>query len=59
MKGLRQKRKERNLTIREVAELLGVTLKTVYNYEAGKATPTLKTLKRLAEIFVCTIDDLM
>lgn len=59
MKGLKKKRKEYGKTLREVAEYLGVTLRTVFNYESGRTEPNNATLKKLAEYFNCTIDELL
>ena len=59
MKGLTEKRKEHKLTMRELGKRIGVTTKTVYNYEADKTSPNIKTLQEIASIFNCTVDELL
>lgn len=59
MKKLKEKRKNSKLTMKELGEKVGVTYKTIYHYEAGKREPNFRILKKFAEIFDCTIDDLI
>jgi len=44
-------RKERGWTQPQLAEVLGVTVKTVTYYERAASNPTAKTLDRIAEVF--------
>jgi len=44
-------RKERGWTQPQLAELLGVTVKTVTYYERSASNPTAKTVDRIAEVF--------
>ena len=47
------------LTQAQVAAMVGVDQTTVAKWESGKAMPRVATLKKLARIFGCTIDDLL
>lgn len=47
------------LTQKEVAEKLDVSESTVSLYESGKRNPNIIILKKYAELFGCTIDELV
>ena len=53
------KRKKLNLTQRELAEKLGVTDRSVSNWENGKNMPDLSLFKPLCDILKITINELM
>ncbi len=57
--GMRDIRKDRRLTFRELSEMLGVSMKTVMRWEYGQFEPDISTIKKLAKIFHCTIDELL
>jgi transcriptional regulator with XRE-family HTH domain len=68
MKGKRQEtfaerlalqRQWHEMTLRDVAEEIGVTSKTVWNYETGLSEPTLSTLPKLAKLFKCSVQYLV
>ena len=59
MKGLAEKRKERGYSLREMAEKLGLAYQTYCNYEYGNREPNFGTLKKMAEFFGCTVDELL
>lgn len=59
MKGLIQKRKERNLTQAEMAKELNLAPQTYRNYEYGIREPKLEVLKSIAVYFNCSIDELL
>lgn len=59
MKQLREKRKKANLTLKEVAADLGISIASLSHYEKGHREPTLATLKRMSEYFNCTINELL
>lgn len=59
MKGLKEMRKEKKLTIRALAKILGVTQQTIYNYERGARFPSKAMLVKIANYFGCTIDSVM
>lgn len=48
---LRQKRRENGWTNKEVGEIVGAHHSLISAYETGKRRPTLKFLKRLAELY--------
>lgn len=52
-------RKEKKITQRELAELLGVTDRSVSNWETGKNMPDLSLFKPLCEILGITINELL
>lgn len=51
-------RKERGMTQCELASLAGVQQNTISQLESGKRNPSVNMLKKFAEIFGCTIDEL-
>jgi len=51
MKSLRQIRREKNLTLNDIAELIGVTRANVSLYERGIVSPQLSTRQRLEQFF--------
>lgn len=54
-----KKRKEKNLTQQELAEKVGVTNRTIINWENGKNIPDYSLLIPLCEILEITIDELI
>ena len=56
---LRTIRMEKGAKQREVAEYLGVHLRTYQLYEEGKNEPSLAKLVALADYFQVTLDDLV
>ena len=52
-------RKKKNMTQRELAERLGVTDKSVGNWENGRNMPDLSLFKPLCDELNITINDLM
>lgn len=59
MKSLREHRLKANLTQAQVAEQLGVQPSTVTMWETGKREPNINTLRRLSELFGCSVDGLL
>ena len=47
---LEQRRKVLSLRQEDLAEMSGVTVRTIYNIEEGKGNPSLKTMSKLCEI---------
>ena len=58
MQGLRQKREERGLTQKELADAVGATKSTVSMWEHG-TLPRKDTLDKLCKFFNCKVDDLL
>lgn len=52
-------RKANRLTQAELGELIGVSQVAISTYENGERTPPLDVLIKLADVFDCTIDDLV
>lgn len=56
---LRQARKEKGYSVKQVAEILGVTEGTIRHYESGRREPPLSKLEQLAEILDVHLFDLI
>lgn len=52
-------RNERRIYQREIAEYLGVTLRSYQSYESGQSEPNLERLSALADYFGVTTDYLL
>lgn len=48
--------KSKNVMKKTVAEMLGVTYRTVNNYENGQREPTIEQLRKLADFFEVSMD---
>lgn len=59
MKGLKQKRKERGMTLLQLANAIGVRQAAISLWERGKRFPRKDTLLVLCKIFDCRLDDLL
>lgn len=55
-KKLKQLRAERNLTLKEVSEKIGITAGLLQHYEAGRCEPRLKTLAKICDFFEVSAD---
>lgn len=53
------KRKEKNLTQQELADILGVSPKTISKWETGNGLPDITFLKKISEILEITIEELL
>jgi len=49
-------RNERNLTLRELAEFIGINYSTIACYETDKREPNIETLKKLTSFFEVSLD---
>lgn len=56
---IKKHREEKKITQVEVAEVLGVKPATVSKYEAGTLEPNIESLKKLAELFEISVDELL
>lgn len=56
---IKKKRTERGLAQAELAHIIGVTQPAIGKLESGKSTPSSETLKKLADFFLCTADELL
>ncbi len=59
MKKLKEYRLDFGYTLKEVAKMLDITESSVCLHENGDRTPDIKTIKKYAEIYKCTVDDLI
>ncbi len=58
MKTIRQLREERGWTQLELANRLGVTPSTIYNWERGRFEPRASQLRQLAQVLGVKMDDI-
>jgi len=56
---LRCFREKMGWTQRDLAKKVGLSETTIWNYENGRREPRLQDLKKFAEVFNCTIDELV
>ena len=56
---IKKYREEKKLTQVEVAEVLGVKPATISKYESGTLEPNIESLKKLAELFEVSVDELL
>ena len=56
---IKKYREEKKMTQMEVAEVLGVKPATISKYEAGALEPNIESLKKLAELFGISVDELL
>lgn len=59
MNGLKQKRKERKMTLEDVARIVGTTNSCVSMWERGERFPRRRILDKLCAFFNCKVDDLL
>ena len=56
---IKEMRIKRGLTQKQLAELLGVKQSNISRWEAGTFQPNATTLKKMADVLNCYIDDLI
>lgn len=56
---LREIRLKRNMTEKQLAELIGIQLRTYKNYETGKTIPRIQTLRKLSITLNISSDELL
>lgn len=59
MNRIRELRNRHKMTQAELAGRMGLTSPSVAKWENGKSNPTAENLKRLADIFDCSIDTIL
>ena len=57
--GFRAARKKAGLSAVEAAEKTGVSRISIYGYENGTVMPRADKLPKFAEVYGCTVDDLL
>ena len=55
----REMRERAGLSVLDVQKALGVSDAAVYYWEQGKSAPTVDKLIKVAELYGCTIDELV
>lgn len=53
---IKQLRKEKNISQKELASLIDVSQRLISNYEDGSATPTVENLIKIADTFKVSLD---
>ena len=56
---LKRIRKDRGLSVKEVASRLGVTGQTIYRWESGERIPDVATFLQIGQAFGVTLDELL
>ena len=56
---IREFRKARDMTMRNLAEQMGVSVATVSRWESGEDYPAAARLPKLADVLDCTVDALL
>ena len=56
---LKEIRLKRGMKLCELAEAIGLSSQAVYYYETGAREPNLETLRKLANVLDCSIDELI
>lgn len=56
---LKAKRQEKGLTMAQLGEKVGLSYRTIYQYEVGRRSPNLHTAKAIAIALDCKIDDII
>ncbi len=59
MSNIATKRKEKGILQDELAKEMGIDRSTVAKWETGAAMPRADKLLKLAEIFECSVDELL
>lgn len=59
MNNIRYFREKAGLTQGQLAEKMGMALDSISRYENNKREPRASDLRHMAEIFNCTVDDLL
>lgn len=59
MNKIREARESSELTQLELAEILGVSQQLISFYENGSVTPSVKVLKKMAELFDKRMEELV
>ena len=59
MNTVAERREEAGLTQKQLAHLLGITQGAVSQWESGISKPRADTLKKLADLLNCTVDELL
>lgn len=56
---LTELRKKKNISQEELAASLGITQGAISAYETGRWEPSITTIKKMAQVLECTVDELL
>ena len=56
---IKEYRENKKLTQKDIAQILGVEPGTISKYESGMIEPNIESLKKLANTFEITVDELI
>ena len=56
---LKERRNGRGWTLKELAKRADISYVSIFNYENGNYKPKYDVAKRLAEVFGCTVGEIM
>ena len=56
---IKRLREKKEMTQAELADKIGVTAKAVSKWEVGKAKPSIEVIRKLANLFQLSVDDLL
>ncbi|MEA5145643.1 MAG: helix-turn-helix transcriptional regulator [Candidatus Limiplasma sp.] len=56
---IKEKRVQMNMTQETLAHKVGVKRTTISRYETSGRTPPIAIIKQIADVFGCTVDDLL
>ncbi|MEQ3473399.1 helix-turn-helix domain-containing protein [Enterococcus cecorum] len=59
MNRIREYRRKNNLTTTELGELIGLSQSTISKIENGQTSPKVEWLEKMADVFGCTVNDLL
>lgn len=59
MKRVKALREERNLSLRQLAQLTNISHSSISAYEKGRREPSFESLEALSDVFNCDIDYLL
>ena len=56
---MRNIRKQKSMTLQQLADILGCSQQNISQYESGKRTPKLKTIQKIADALNVNVNDLL
>lgn len=59
MNRIREYRRKNGLTATELGELVGLSQSSISNFELGKCIPRIENLEKMADVFGCSVNDLL
>lgn len=59
MNRIREYRRKNNITTTELGKLIGLSQSSISNFELGKSIPRIESLEKMADVFGCSVNDLI